>query len=90
VRLLSHSLDLVQMYNLHPQAAAMADEEGGQLSPHGFCLALAERKGYAIARGKGALDPHRAGLEVLKDCVDGAVCLAFVPPEPPDPAVDVQ
>lgn len=90
VRLLSHSLDLVQMYNLHLQAAAMADEEDGFLSPHGFCLALAERKGYAIARGKGSLDPHRAGLEVLKDCVDGAVCLAFAPPEPPDPAVDVQ
>ena len=90
VRLLSHSLDLVQMYNLHPQATAMADEEGGQLSPLGFCLALAERKGYAIARGKGSLDPHRAGLEVLKDCVDGAVCLAFVPPEAADTAVQVQ
>ena len=82
VRLLAHSLDLVHMYNLHPQADAMAEEEGGHLSPLGFCLALAERKGYAIARGKGSLDPHRAGLEVLKDCVDGAVCLAFAPPEP--------
>ena len=29
----------------------------------------------------GALDAHRAGLEILRDCVDGVVCLAFAPPE---------
>ena len=39
-------------------------------------------RGYRLARGRGALDVHRAGLEVLRDCVDGAVCLAFVDPPP--------
>ena len=89
VRLLGHAMDLVAMYGIQAQAARMADEEGGQLSPLGFCLAMAERKSYRIARGKGALDAHRAGLEVLKDCVDGAVCLAFVPPEPSTAPADV-
>ena len=32
--------------------------------------------------GGGAPDVHRAGLEVLRDCVDGALCLAFAPPPP--------
>lgn len=32
---------------------------------------LAERKGYKTQRGRGAADPHRAGLEVLKDTIDG-------------------
>lgn len=33
--------------------------------------ALAERKGYKTQRGRGAPDPHRAGLEILKDTIDG-------------------
>ncbi|EOD19407.1 hypothetical protein EMIHUDRAFT_242840 [Emiliania huxleyi CCMP1516] len=86
VRLLWHALDLPRMYNLRP---AELDDDEDELSPFGFCAALAERKGYRLARGRGALDIHRAGLEVLKDCVDGAVCLAFAPPAPaaaaPDP-----
>ena len=81
VRLLAESLDLVRLYNLRTQVEDLAEEEGQSLSPLSFCLALAERKGYRLARGRGALDAHRAGLEILKDCVDGVVCLAFVPPE---------
>ena len=46
-------------------------------------------------RGRGAPDPHRAGLEILKDTIDGALCLTFAPPplpaepgpaDPPAPA----
>ena len=78
VRLLHLGVDLMRIYNLRPQDL---DDDGDEPpSPMGFCMALAQRKGYRIARGKGALDPHRAGLEVLKDCVDGACCLAFSPP----------
>jgi ribosome biogenesis GTPase A len=76
VRLLAKGLDLLRMYNLRAQDL----DDGDDLSPLGLCMALAERKGYRLARGRGALDPHRAGLEVLRDCVDGAVCLAFHPP----------
>ena len=60
-----------------------------ELSPYGFCAALAEKRGFRLSRGRGALDVHRAGLEVLKDCVDGACCLAFAPPPPPPGAVAV-
>jgi ribosome biogenesis GTPase A len=79
VRLLHASQDLIAAYGLQ-HAPDLRDEPVETLSPHLFCTALAERKGYRIARGKGALDLHRAGLEVLKDCVDGALCLAFDPP----------
>ena len=68
------------MYNL--QAHIDEEDGGGEgVSPLGFCVALAERKGFRLSRGRGAADPHRAGLEVLRDCVDGAVCLAFSPPD---------
>jgi len=81
VRLLHASQDLIKAYSLQhsPELRDVAEEE---LSPVHFCMALAERKGYRIARGRGALDLHRAGLEILKDCVDGAICLAFEPPAP--------
>ena len=72
------AIDLPRLYNL--TARDLDDEPLEELSPLGFCAALAERKGYRLARGRGALDVHRAGLEVLRDCVDGAVCLAFVDP----------
>ena len=85
VRLLFSSLDLLRLYNVKP--SELDDEDEESLSPLGFCLTLADKKGYQIARGRGAHDPHRAGLEILKDCVDGAVCLAFAPP-PDDRALD--
>lgn len=85
VRLLHASQDLVRLYNLQ-SSQELREEAEEDVSPLLFCMALAERRGYRIARGKGSLDPHRAGLEVLKDCVDGAILLAFDPPrqEPAD------
>jgi len=71
VRLLHHALDLCKLYNLRLVDLGLDDEEIEALSPLGFCQALAERKGYKTQRGRGAPDPHRAGLEVLKDTVDG-------------------
>ena len=70
-----------RMYNLRAQLDEEGDAEEDALSPLGFCVALAERKGFRLSRGRGAADAHRAGLEVLRDCVDGAVCLAFSPPD---------
>ena len=51
---------------------------------HAFYAALAMKKGYRLNRGRGAPDVHRAGLEVLRDAVDGVVCLAFLPPASSD------
>jgi hypothetical protein len=82
VRLLVSAVDLFRMYGLRPEELT----ENEDFSPRGFCTALAEKKGYRLSRGRGALDEHRAGLEILKDCVDGALCLAFCPP----PELEVQ
>ena len=85
VRLIAEALDLPSLYNLRPAelAAALGDDEE-PLTPHGVCVVLAERKNYRIARGRGAPDVHRAGLEVLRDCVDGVLCLSFEPPDDDD------
>jgi len=80
IRLLGEQLDLPKLYGLQARDAEEADESLESLSPLGFCIALAAKKGYRLSRGRGAPDPHRAGLEVLRDAVDGALCLAFAPP----------
>ena len=66
-----------------PQDLLEADEGDGTeagLSPLGLAAALAAKRGYRLNRGRGAPDTHRAGLELLKDVVDGVVCLAVSPP----------
>jgi len=80
IRLLHASQDLIQAFGLQ-HSPELRDEAESDLSPYLFATALAERRGYRIARGRGALDLHRAGLEVLRDCIDGAICLAFDPPK---------
>ena len=77
VRLLAETLELERLYNIREE-----DREGDDdpLSPLALCAALAVKRGYTLRRG-GARR-HRAGLEVLRDCVDGALCLAFAPPPP--------
>jgi len=80
VRLLGSSLDLRRLYGLSPRDIDEADEEEEHLSPLGFCTALAAKRGYRMAKGRGAPDPHRAGLEILTDAADGVLCLAFDPP----------
>ena len=42
-----------------------------------LCEALGDKRGYMVSRGGGAPDVHRAGLEIIRDCVDGIVCLCF-------------
>ena len=92
VRLIAHALDLRALYGLSEFDLREHWEEPGELSPLGFCDALAIKRGFRIARGKGGADTHRAGLEVLRDCVDGLLCLSFAPPSPPtapSPAVEL-
>ncbi|KYQ96922.1 guanine nucleotide binding protein 1 [Tieghemostelium lacteum] len=50
-----------------------------QWSPFSICEAFAKKRGYIIAKN-GAEDTHRAGLEILKDCVDGNVVISWPPP----------
>ena len=64
VRLLCAVLELPRQYNLTWREHEEADEAAGELSPLGLCTALAAKRGYRLNRGRGAPDPHRAGLEV--------------------------
>ena len=77
---LTLTLDLRSLYGLSDFDLREHWETAAELSPLGFCDALALKRGYRINRGKGGADTHRAGLEVLRDCVDGLLCLAFAAP----------
>ena len=81
VRLLAEVITvptLLRSYNISMDVAQEASEAGGEISPHGICCALAERRGFQISRN-GAPDAHRAGLAILQDVVDGAILLYVWP-----------
>ncbi|EFA86018.1 guanine nucleotide binding protein 1 [Heterostelium album PN500] len=48
-------------------------------TPLTICEAFALKRGYLIAKS-GRADIHRAGLEILRDCVDGNVVISWPPP----------
>ncbi|EQC41354.1 hypothetical protein SDRG_01328 [Saprolegnia diclina VS20] len=49
-------------------------------SPWTLCEAYAEKKGYKTDR-RGRPDHHRAGAELIRDCMDGILPLFFYPPQ---------
>jgi len=76
VRLLAEHVPLEALYGL----ALDADEYSEEWSPYALCGAFADKRGYTVEGG--GPDLHRAGLEIIRDCVDGFVLLAFLPPKP--------
>lgn len=48
-------------------------------SPLAICEAYAEKHRFVFPRS-GRPDVHRAGLEIMKDCTDGAILLSYEPP----------
>eukprot|EP00466_Bigelowiella_natans_P010896 jgi/Bigna1/76341/fgenesh1_pg.40_\ len=84
VRFLAERLPVPAMYSLRkPDWYEDAGGGGGgggesKWSPQMICEAFAEKRGYVV-RG-GTPDTHRAGLEIIRDCVDGALLLQFDPP----------
>ena len=77
IRIVYEYLQLDRLYNVKkPDWYDACDT----WSPEMLCEALAEKKGYMLSRG-GAPDIQRAGLEIMKDIVDGVVCMRFNPPE---------
>eukprot|EP00929_Paragymnodinium_shiwhaense_P044932 TRINITY_DN23021_c0_g1_i1.p1 TRINITY_DN23021_c0_g1~~TRINITY_DN23021_c0_g1_i1.p1 ORF type:complete len:575 (+),score=122.53 TRINITY_DN23021_c0_g1_i1:67-1791(+) len=76
VRVLGEATDLVKAYTLK-----LPDwyEKGDPWSPLNILEAYAEKHKYFMSRS-GAPDIHRAGLELLRDAVDGALLLAYEPP----------
>jgi len=74
IRFIAEHVPLEDLYSLH------LDEENYDpyWSPYSICGTFAEKRGYTIQGG--GPDFHRAGLEILRDVVDGYVLLAFRPP----------
>ena len=76
VRFLAEHVPIERLYNVKLDE----DDYGDQWTPYAVCGAIADMRGYTMARGGGAPDVHRAGLEIITDVVDGVVLLAFEPP----------
>ncbi|CAD7966458.1 unnamed protein product [Amoebophrya sp. A25] len=94
IRFLASQLPLDRIYSL--EFPDWAREEGGgqagendinedtsrtslSWTPALLLESYAEKKHYTLARS-GSPDIHRAGLEIIRDCVDGVVCWRIPPP----------
>lgn len=66
------------MYNLKLDI----DDYGDFWSPYSICGSFADVKGYSLSKS-GMPDMHRAGLEMLRDVVDGYVLVTFDAPKCP-------
>jgi len=75
IRFIAEHIPLEEVYNLELDT----DDFGDLWSPYAICGTFANKHGYTIEGG--GPDFHRAGLEILRDTVDGLVLLAFSPPE---------
>ncbi|GAM18735.1 hypothetical protein SAMD00019534_019100 [Acytostelium subglobosum LB1] len=74
VRYLAERVPVERVYKLqHP------DKVDAPWSPMALCEAFALKRGYLLAK-TGRADVHRAGLEILRDCVDGNVVISWPPP----------
>ena len=49
-------------------------------TPWSICEAYAEKKGYRTDR-RGRPDQQRAGVELIRDCIDGILPFFFYPPD---------
>ena len=87
IRYLAERIPLEKMYKLKMPdwyddediESSLKDPSHSRWTPQAIAEALAEQKGYMIGKG-GIPDRQRAGLEILRDTVDGIVLLAFKPP----------
>ena len=77
INFLMENIELERLYNIKLPDWCEEDEGWSALT---FSEALGDRKGYTLSKGGGAIDTHRVGLEIIRDCVDGIICLSFQPP----------
>ena len=77
VRYIAEHIELERLYGLKLDE----DDYGEEWTPYALCGAHADKKGYKMARGGGAPDVHRSGLEIIRDVVDGYALLAYAPPK---------
>lgn len=80
VRFLAEHLDLEALLRLSPRTQEFEGFlEVIEWTPWTICEAYAEKLKYKTDR-RGRPDYHRAGVELIRDCVDGIVPLYFYPP----------
>mmetsp|Transcript_16621 Transcript_16621/g.19917 ORF Transcript_16621/g.19917 Transcript_16621/m.19917 type:complete len:511 (+) Transcript_16621:185-1717(+) len=75
IRILAEYVEVERLYNLKQDTESYGEE----WSPYGIIGTLADKKGYTLSKGGGP-DLHRAGLEIIRDVVDGYVLLVWNPP----------
>ncbi|OQR83641.1 guanine nucleotide-binding protein [Achlya hypogyna] len=81
VRYLAEHCALEDILNLVPRVQHFDGvDEPLEWSPWTLCEAYAEKKGYKTDR-RGRPDHHRAGAELIRDCMDGILPLFFYPPK---------
>jgi ribosome biogenesis GTPase A len=73
IRYLAERVPVEKIYGLHHP-----DQEEKHWTPYYICEAYANKRGYYLKKGRP--DVHRAGLEILKDCVDGVISISWPPP----------
>jgi len=76
IRYLAERIAIEEIYHLKKYEVS-ADEDW---SPFSICEAYAFQRGYLTAK-IGAPDTHRAGLEILRDCLDGKIVISWPPPK---------
>jgi len=76
---LAERVALEKLYNLKVPDYHQDPPTLFEWSSYAICEAFAIKRGYFLAR-TGAPDVHRAGLEILKDCLDGKIVLSWRPP----------
>eukprot|EP00924_Labyrinthula_sp_SR-Ha-C_P001518 snap_masked-scaffold_18-processed-gene-0.32-mRNA-1 protein AED:0.37 eAED:0.39 QI:0/-1/0/1/-1/1/1/0/427 len=76
VAFLLKNIDLERLYNVKYDEDSYGSKK--QFSSYGFIGSLADKKKYHISK-HGEPDMHKAGLEILRDTVDGYILLSFWP-----------
>ena len=76
IRYLAERVAIEKVYGLQ-----YPDLDDKQWTPFYLCEAFALKRGYFVRKGRP--DVHRAGLEILRDCVDGVIPISWPPPSIP-------
>ena len=83
IRYLAERVAVEKIYGLQ-----YPDTDEPYWTPYSICEAYAIKRGYYVKRGRP--DVHRAGLEILRDCVDGVISISWPPPDIDLDAIQVE
>ena len=79
IRYLAERVPIEKIYQLVPPSEEVNSTGHFQWTAFMLCEAYANKRGYHTKNGRP--DTYRAALEILRDTVDGVVCLYFDPPD---------